>query len=669
MGIFDALTTAVAGLQAQSFALQNISGNIANSETTGFKETDTAFADLVSAAAAGQQTASGVTAQSVATNTVQGTIQSTTVSTDMAINGDGFFVVSKPTGQEDNQPVFSGVNDYTRAGDFQLNSNGNLVNSAGYFLMGIPIDSATGNPVGSSPQVLQFSNDFVPAQATTAIQYQANLPSTPSSGLLVGTDFEANPLAGAPAAATITGTGATLEPDAVAKLTGNVTLTGTTTLQSLGISTGDTITINDGTNTFNYTVPAPSGGPPATHPDVNDLITAINTANTGGTLNATAALNGAGDLVLTGTNGIASVTVTASSTDATLLGFPAGANSAQPVNLLTQGAVAQGDTMTITVGSTPTTITFGTNTGAGQVATLAQLQSAIGAISGLTGTVNTANGDVTLKSNNDISLDSTPAALLAEFGIHNDAAFPANDTVIANDDTTFTNQSIDGGSITVFDSEGNPVNVQFRWAESAAGSWQLFYQSNSKATGNEAAWQNVGTVFNFNSSGELTPPISAVTLQNLTVNGDSLGNVQLNFGNNGLTQFADSSGTAQVSQLQQNGFAAGQLQSVAVDGQNQITGTFSNGQTIPLAEITLATFNGEDSLQALNGGAYAATVDSGPPILGATGTVTGSSLEASNVDIATQFSQLIVAQQAYSANARVMSTANQMIQSLLQVLQ
>jgi flagellar hook protein FlgE len=121
--------------------------------------------------------------------------------------------------------------------------------------------------------------------------------------------------------------------------------------------------------------------------------------------------------------------------------------------------------------------------------------------------------------------------------------------------------------------------------------------------------------------------------------------------------------------LQQNGFAAGQLKSVAFDGQNQITGTFSNGQTVPLADITLATFNGQNALQALNGGAYAATVDSGPPIYSATGTVAGSSLEASNVDIATQFSHLIVAQQAYSANARVMTTSNQMIQSLLQVIQ
>ena len=104
MGIFDALTTAVAGLQAQSFALQNISGNIANSQTTGYKETDTHFQDLVSDAALGFQTANGVIAGSVSTNTVQGTIQSTSVSTDMAIDGDGWFVVAKPTSEADNQP-------------------------------------------------------------------------------------------------------------------------------------------------------------------------------------------------------------------------------------------------------------------------------------------------------------------------------------------------------------------------------------------------------------------------------------------------------------------------------------------------------------------------------------------------------------------------------------
>src|ERR1700674_2982981 len=126
MGIFDALTTAVGGLQAQSFSLQNISGDIANSQTTAYKGTNTAFQDLVSAASPGQQHAGGVIAHSVSTNTVQGAIQSANVSTDLAINGDGWFVVAKPTAFLDNQPVFSGVQDYTRRGDFQQNQNGFL---------------------------------------------------------------------------------------------------------------------------------------------------------------------------------------------------------------------------------------------------------------------------------------------------------------------------------------------------------------------------------------------------------------------------------------------------------------------------------------------------------------------------------------------------------------
>ncbi len=291
-------------------------------------------------------------------------------------------------------------------------------------------------------------------------------------------------------------------------------------------------------------------------------------------------------------------------------------------------------------------------------------------LTGVNGTVNTANGDITLTASNpNASITVGGTASAAEFGIHNLVALPANGTVIANDQSTFLSQSVDGGSVTAYDSEGNPVNVQFRWAETGTGSWQLFYQSNSSATGVQPEWQNVGTTFSFNASGELQPPIASLTIPNLTVNGDSLGNIQMNFGANGLTQFADLSGSVQVSNLQQNGFAAGQLESVSVNNQNQIVGTFSNGQTIPLAEITLATFNDPSALQPLNGEAYAATTSSGEPLYDATGTVVGSSLEASNVDIATQFSQLIVAQQAYSANARVMQTADQMIQSLLQVIQ
>jgi flagellar hook protein FlgE len=666
MGIFDALTTAVAGLEAQSFALQNISGNIANSQTTGYKETNTAFQDLVAQAALNEQTAGGVIATSVATNSVQGSIENSSVATNMAINGNGFFVVEQPTGVSDNLPVFSGVQDYTRAGDFQMDSNGYLVNSEGYYLMGIPINEATGNPEGSVPQVLQFQDNFVPAQATTSISYQANLPSTPSSGTIDPNDFANDPIAGAE----IIGTGATLEPDAPAVGTGTVSgLTDATTLVSgLGLNSGDNLLIGDGTgNITSYTITGTS--------TVGDLINAI---NSGATNNAavTASLSSNGSLVLTGDNDTATVSITDNNahpgTDAGLLGFGGSNDSFSPTNLLTQGL--NGKDLTVSVGGgVPQQITFGTATG--DVATLAELQTKIQGLTGVIGSVNTQDGDISLLATDPTaSLTIAGSASPATFGIQTTTVLPGNGQVIASDLSTFTNQSINGGSVTAYDSDGNPLNVQFRWAQvnttNGESTWNLFYETNSSATGTQTAWQNVGTNFIFNSSGELIQPTSsALTIPSLTINGDTLPNVELNFGTNGLTQFANTSGTSQVTEIQQNGFAAGSLESVSVDTENRIVGTFTNGQTIPLAEITLASFNGADYLQSLSGQAYAATPESGNPIYGATGQIEGSSLESSNVDIATQFSQLIVAQQAYSANARVMSTADQMIQSLLQVIQ
>src|SRR5258705_6045115 len=105
-------------------------------------------------------------------------------------------------------PVSPGATNDTRRGDFQVHANGNLVNGAGYYLMGVKVDPKTGNPLGNVPEVLQFQNNFVPAQATTAIQYAANLPTTPTTpasstapagtllaaGGLNPSDFNQNPL-------------------------------------------------------------------------------------------------------------------------------------------------------------------------------------------------------------------------------------------------------------------------------------------------------------------------------------------------------------------------------------------------------------------------------------------------------------------------------------------
>jgi flagellar hook protein FlgE len=161
VGAFDSLSTAVGGLQAQSFAFQNISGNIANSQTTGYKAVNTSFEDLLNGQMLGA--AGGVQALSAETNTQQGTIQTSSIATNMAISGDGYFAVETPTTTgAGGQPSFtSTTQEYTRRGDFQLDANGYLVNGDGNYLMGTPLN-ASGNPVGAL-QPLQFNTASLPS--------------------------------------------------------------------------------------------------------------------------------------------------------------------------------------------------------------------------------------------------------------------------------------------------------------------------------------------------------------------------------------------------------------------------------------------------------------------------------------------------------------------------
>jgi flagellar hook protein FlgE len=620
MGIFDALNTSVGGLQAQSFALQNISGNIANASTVGYKGIGTSFEDLIpDATTPNKQVAGGVTAHSQATITTQGTVSNSTVATNMAINGDGFFSVQKASGVTDNVPVFNGVTDYTRRGDFQVNANGNLVNGAGYYLMGVAVDPKTGNPLGNIPQVLQFQNNFIPAQATTAIQYAANLPTVPVT--------VASPNA---SAGTITAAGGLNPADFVQN---PVVLN--TPPPPFGNSsvTGAPVTVG--------------GGPLATGTQLN--------AFTG------AAAFAAGDSI-TITTGTTAAPVTT-----TIKFTTGGGSSAGPFTA--GGGPYNFDVTTASPGNT-----------------MGQLLTDIGSITGTTtpSTINTS-GAITFNTGtaNDLNISGS-SAVINDLGFNTTIAATrtgggtiGSGFVIGSDLTTFDNESISGGAVTVFNAAGTPINMQLRWAKTDSASlgnphvdtWNLFYQNNPSANGAQVAWTNVGTNFTFNANGALTSPTgTAIPVNNVSVGGQTLGNVTLNLGSGALTQFASTGGNATVGGITQNGFAAGQLQSVAVNNSGIVVGTFSNGQNIDLASVTLSHFNGTNYLKALDGGAYAVTDQSGPAITGASGTISGSSLEGSNTDIADEFTKLIVTQQAYSANTKVITTANDMVQSLLNVV-
>jgi len=678
MGIFGALNTAVTGMRAQSFALENVSGNIANSQTTAFKRMDTSFVDLIPDQVPTQQLAGSVAANSRATNSVQGDIQANSIGTFMAINGDGFFVVGKPSSVVDNRPVFDGVERYTRRGDFQPDKNGYLVNGAGYYLEGIPVDPTTGNLVGSVPQLLQFQNDFLPAQQTTQVDYRANLASypltqahdtsIPRSELIDPVTLSANPIAGAPVAAKITGVGAALA-DVIATVTGTGTFATATT--ALGAGNGGLLRL----------VVTPSGGSPTTYNlnflDTDTLTDVMNDINgTAGLSSAVVASidtsGGTNKLVLTSATADYDFDVNVGSTDVltTRLGLDEVSHTSK--NLMSQG-VSSGEVLNITVGSNSFSLTFGT--GGGQISTVAELQTALAAYPATMGTATAdTNGNLTFTASGTNTVIVSPAATAAKFGINVFTAYPANGTVLGQDSDAFLNESLGGGAITAYDISGSPVNIQLRWAKvdsSAYGgtdTWNLFYLVNSSATGTQPAWQNAGVNYTFGANGQMSPSIGTLTLNNVTVNGVALGNIQLVHGTGGITQFSDPNGGVKVNLLQQNGFPAGELQKIAVGSNGRVIGSYSNGRTLELADITLAAFNGTNYLKRIDGGAFEVTDGSGPAIYGASGKIQGASLEGSNTDIADEFTKLIVTQQAYSANTRVISTSNQMVQDLLNML-
>jgi flagellar hook protein FlgE len=181
MGVFGAMTTALSGLRSQAYSLENISGNIANSRTTGFKRVDTSFVDLVPDAPQNRALAGSVLSRSSATNSVQGDIASSNIATNVALNGDGFFIVAQKNNDVGGLPTFNGINMYTRRGDFDFDANGYLVNGAGYFLKGLSIDPITGNPRSSEADVIRITGDALPPRQTTLIEYGATLPPVPQT--------------------------------------------------------------------------------------------------------------------------------------------------------------------------------------------------------------------------------------------------------------------------------------------------------------------------------------------------------------------------------------------------------------------------------------------------------------------------------------------------------
>ncbi len=165
------LNASVSGMLADSNWLSSISQNVANANTTGYKNAQTAFETLVDQAANGVSYGGGVTTSQLSLNALQGAVVSSNTATNLAVQGSGFFVVSDA----------GGALYLTRNGSFVPDASGNLVNSAGYYLMGANLQNGQAPVAANSLTGLQKVNVVSAGQtaaATTSGSLTANLPST-----------------------------------------------------------------------------------------------------------------------------------------------------------------------------------------------------------------------------------------------------------------------------------------------------------------------------------------------------------------------------------------------------------------------------------------------------------------------------------------------------------
>jgi flagellar hook protein FlgE len=183
MSLFGAMTAAISGLNAQASALSNISGNVANSQSAGYKRLDTVFEDLVMQSGTRSSNTGGVSAVTRATTQIQGAVAQSDNPLSLAISGRGFVSVARPISEgADGIPIFDANAAYTRVGDFTLDRAGYLVNSAGYALRGWTADT-TGAVDRSILRPIVVDRSASVPRATTRVALNAQLPATPPTPL------------------------------------------------------------------------------------------------------------------------------------------------------------------------------------------------------------------------------------------------------------------------------------------------------------------------------------------------------------------------------------------------------------------------------------------------------------------------------------------------------
>lgn len=238
-------------------------------------------------------------------------------------------------------------------------------------------------------------------------------------------------------------------------------------------------------------------------------------------------------------------------------------------------------------------------------------------------------------------------------------------------------------SMTVYDSLGAANTMQITWTKTGSNAWSAsFANPTSTSDTTTATGTASGTIaITFNSDGSLastSPDPATVSITGWT-DGAADSTITMDLGTvgatDGLTQYASGETTpaVNVTSIDSDGLSYGKLSSVSIGKNGVVDATYSNGETIAIYKIAVATFADPNGLSAASDGLYSATVTSGNASLQASGengagTIYGSELESSTTDTSSQFSSMISAQQAYSAASQVISTVNKMYDTLISAM-
>ena len=271
--------------------------------------------------------------------------------------------------------------------------------------------------------------------------------------------------------------------------------------------------------------------------------------------------------------------------------------------------------------------------------------------------------------------------VLAPISVNSNGTVPAAATSSFQADVNLDSASAVGNTfstpLTVYDSLGTAQTLSIQYTKTGTNSWSYSISLPGAATGAAAATTTVASgTLTFDSSGQLTSPSGTVTGINITGLADGAANMSLTWnlkGPSGAPTITQQNSASATTTTTQNGFEVGTLTNYAVLSDGTVQGQYSNGQTLALGQVAVANFANPQGLTQGSGGSQQATSASGAAVIGQAGVggngmITGGAVEQSNVSLSTEFANMIVAQQSYDANAKVLTTLNQVDQATMQMI-